>query len=190
MRRLAKVISVVLNPFLEIPMVMIGLLTLSWLQGYPWQFLALILTVTVVIPGSYFLISWYKRERTDWDIHTREMRLPLFVVVTVSQAIGVIAAYLTNRHPLAEILLGLWLVAALFAIITFYWKISVHTGVNATIVVLFSLFIEPWWGLLVIVGLVGWARVVDHDHTPWQVTVGGLLPVTLLPFVYRLWGVW
>jgi hypothetical protein len=189
MRWWAKVISAVFNPAVEIPAIMLLLLVLTLNGGYRVVFLLLLLGLNVIIPGSFFLISWFKRQRRDWDMHRKEMRLPLFTLVTVTNGLGVVVAYAANRHPLAELLLGLWLVTVIFALITMYWKVSLHTGVNAILVYLFTLLVEPWLWLWMVVGAVGWARVVDKDHTPAQVCVGALIPPVVLSVVYRLWGI-
>lgn len=60
--------------------------------------------------------------------------------------------------------------------ITLVWKISVHVGVVAGIIAVFTLLFG-WQALVLapLVALVAWARVALGDHTPAQTVAGGLL---------------
>jgi membrane-associated phospholipid phosphatase len=70
-----------------------------------------------------------------------------------------------------------WLVTTVYMLTTLKWKVSVHTGVLATLASL-GLLLGGWaysWLWLLVV-IVAWARVIRRDHTWSQVMVGGLLP--------------
>jgi uncharacterized membrane protein YidH (DUF202 family) len=189
MRWWAKAISAVFNPAVEIPAITILLLALAPIGKNQFDFILLLIGINVVIPGSYFVMSWFKRKRRDFDMHRREMRLPLFRLVIVSHGMGIVLAYVVGQPYLAKLLLSLWLVNVIFSLITLYWKVSWHTCVNAMLVYLFVVLVQPWQWLWLVVVAVGWARVVNKDHTPAQVTVGALIPPLVLSMVYRLWGV-
>jgi membrane-associated phospholipid phosphatase len=79
-------------------------------------------------------------------------------------------------------LLAFWVLAAVFTLITFVWKISLHAGVlSAAATFAIYVFGSSWmwmWGLLL---PVSWARVVMKKHTLAQVVAGIVLaPVLLL----------
>jgi membrane-associated phospholipid phosphatase len=173
-----------------IPIILMGTVSLAYLNGYRWRFFALIFFLDAVIPGLYVLWRFVKHKGKDWDIHNRKERLPLFGLVVVCHGMGVLVAYLLSRHPLAELLLGLWGLALIYALITVVYKISVHAGVNATLAAMVFLFVDHtlWW-IWLLPPLVAWARVRDKQHGWAQVVIGTALAPVWLFGVYRLLGV-
>jgi membrane-associated phospholipid phosphatase len=58
-------------------------------------------------------------------------------------------------------------------VITFYWKISLHTSWITTIVITFNVLLGPWMLLLLpLIPIIGWARVRVKRHTTPQVIMG------------------
>lgn len=190
MKMLAKVLSKVFDPVVVIPVILMGTVSMAYLNGYRWRFFLLIFLLDAVVPGIYVLIRLIKKQGKDWDIHKREERIPLFMLTIGSHGLGVLTAFLIGRHPLAEMLLGLWLLAVVYAGITFFWKISVHAGVNATLATMVTLFVDARLGWVWLVPLiVGWARVMDNQHDWAQVVVGMVLAPVILVTCYGLWGI-
>src|SRR3989344_395465 len=188
--RLAKLISRVFEPIIEIPLLITISTMVAYLNGYRWRFLAFLLVVDAVIPRLYFLYLLRSKRAQDWDITVREQRLPLFWLSVATHFMGVILAFWLNRQPLANILLSFWFLAVIFTIITQVYKISLHTGVNTTLVI-FSLYLfgsRVWW-LLALPVIVSWARIVYRKHTLAQVVFGGLVPAIILPLSFYLLGV-
>ena len=190
-RKLAKLISRLLEPVLEIPLILVVATTTAFLNGYRWRFLALLLFVDAILPGLYFLYLLKTKRAKDWDITKRSERLPLFRFTLAAHLAGVLVAFLIGREPLAQILLSFWLLALIFTAITHYWKISLHSGVNSTLAV-FGILIFGWsraWWLLSLPVIVSWARISFKKHNLLQVTAGTLLPLVLLPFFFWAFGV-
>lgn len=87
------------------------------------------------------------------------------------------------------------LVAAMLAgatvtlLITLFWKISMHAGVAAGTLVSLVVVLGPWvWLAAPLVGLIGWARLALHVHTPAQVVAGtivggGVAAAVMLPLL-------
>ena len=173
MRTLAKIISRIFDPVILIPLILVVVVWFAYVNGYRWQFVALIFVIDAVCPGVAFLVQQSKSGFKDWDIHDRKARIPLFIATLFFHGLGVVVAFGLGQILVAQILLGLWMLAIVYAIVTVYWKVSVHAGVNATIATLLLLFggWQFWWVWLIVV-LVAWSRVVDKDHTVQQVLVG------------------
>lgn len=190
MKVVAKVISRIFDPVLEVPLMLLAVVSLAYLNGYRYKLFLALFVFDALIPAMMVIYLFIKNRGQDWDIHDRIQRLPLFTAIVFGHGLGVLATYWLNRHPLAEILLALWLLAVIYALIMPWWKISVHTGVNATLVMLILQFVSiKYWWLLLIVPLVAWARVVHRDHDLLQVSVGGAIPMILLPVLFSWWGV-
>lgn len=59
--------------------------------------------------------------------------------------------------------------------LTAWRKVSMHTGVVASAVVLLVLLFGPWWLLAApLVPLVAWSRVRLGNHTPFETVVGAI----------------
>ena len=186
----AKVVSRIFDPIIEVPVILMGVASMAYLNGYRWRFLTLLFFLDAVIPGMVFFYLWGKKNFKDFDFHDKKDRLPLFLTTVLAHGVGVMVAYLIDRHPLAEILLVLWLLAVIFTLVTLVWKISIHAGVNTTLAMLIVLLLDMkyWWVFLVPL-LVSYARIVDKDHSIWQVVVGMLVPVAVISLLFQVFGV-
>ena len=190
LKLIAKVISRLFDPVIIIPLILTGTVGMAYLNGYRWKFFLFIFFLDAVVPGLFVFWRYLKNKGKDWDIHKREERIPLFMLTVVSHGLGVIVAYLLGRHPLAEILLGLWLLAVVYTGITMFWKISVHAGVNSTLAVMITLFVDKdLFFIWIIPMIVAWARVEDKHHTWPQVLMGLLVAPMVLYGSYYLWGI-
>lgn len=202
--KIAKIISRVLEPVIEIPILLILATGTAYLNGYRWKFLFLLLFLDAVMPGLYFAYQLKTGKVKDWDISRREERLPLFRFMVAMHLVGVLVGFVIGREPLAQILLAFWMLALLFMVFTHIWKISIHAGVNSTLAVFgiwalggwgigdggwwWSFSTRAWWLLLLPV-VVSWARVVYKKHDIYQVMAGTLLPAIVLPVCFWVLGV-
>lgn len=187
----AEFISRVFDPIAIIPLTMVTAVWWALMNGERWRFLTLLILWDAMLPGLV-LFWWIKKGNvlSGWDLRERKERLPLFLFVVVAHLGGVVGAWYLNKHPLAEYLFCFWLLAAIFALVTTKWKISVHTGVMSTM----STFLVLTQGrqfvwLFALVLLVVWARVVGRYHRLSQAIVGGVVPTIVLPVVFRILGV-
>lgn len=188
--KIAKILSRVFEPIIEIPLILTAVTMTAYANGYRWRFLALILFLDAVIPGLYFFYLLKSGKAKDWDITKRVERLPLFRLAVVTHFIGVVVGFLIGREPLAQILLALWLLAVVFSVITQFWKVSLHAGVNSALAVL-AIMLYGWqlWWLLLLPVVVSWARIEYKKHSLSQVVVGTLIPMILLPLLFQLFGI-
>lgn len=191
MERVGQIISRLLEPIVEIPVLLVAATMTAYLNGYRWRFLAMLLFLDAVLPGLYFLYLVFVKKTADFDMTDRRVRMPLYKLVTATHLAGVLVAFLIDREPLAQILLSFWLIALIFMFVTKHWKISVHAGVNSVLAT-FGIWILGWervWWLVFLPLVVSWARVMYKRHTIGQVIVGMLVPALLLPFFFWVLGV-
>ena len=121
------------------------------------------------------------------DISDRRQRSLPLIVAAIGLFVGFLALSFAQAPGLMQGLMWCYATETLFvAIISFWWKISIHTASMACSLValtaqfgmvsLHAVFVLPFYLLLL---LVGKARVVLGKHTIAQVTAGAVLGITL-----------
>lgn len=175
-RKLAAIISDLFDPRWEIPLLLTLAVIEAYRNGMEGVFLGMLLLVDVGLPAWFYWHLHKKHEISDWDITKRAERIPLYIFTVICHLGGVGLALVAGEMELFKTLLVFWLLAVMFALITKFWKVSVHAGVNAalaTYLVTVEGGVWVWtYGLVV---LVGWARVVLKKHQIAQAIIGGLL---------------
>ncbi len=115
-----------------------------------------------------------------WDGHhvrNREGRLVPLALCLVSTAVG-LAILLFGHAPRDVVALDVAMLVTLFvcAIVTRWWKISLHCAVAGGAVATLTLLYGPLSLVLVaIVAVIAWSRVEVRDHTVAQVIAGALI---------------
>lgn len=176
--RLARIITEIFAPS---PLAAVVLIIVAWRyspttgDALKWAILGILFAP--VTPLLYLLRQMRHGKVSDHHVRQREQRAG---IILFTLACGSIALVVLLRLGAPSQVIGLvcsgaaGLIVAL--VITRYWKISIHTGVAAGIVVVFiQLF---GWGTLLLaplVALIGWARVTVGDHTPAQVVTGAMV---------------
>jgi len=175
-------ISAVLSPYVAAA-IFITVVVYSYAQDLN-QFLPWMITFflfAIIVPGFYIL--WQLETKNIQDIHMAklsERKIP-FLIAAVSSVVGAIVLYYLGAAKPVFVISVVYAINTVFiAIITQFWKISVHTGMYASIATI-SLIVfgtNFWWLYLLLVPL-SWARVFRRRHTIWQ-TVAGATMVTIL----------
>jgi hypothetical protein len=175
--RIARIVSEVLAPAVLVAAL---LLIVGWHAGEApgvsrWWGLPGAL-FAAVIPLGYVLHGVRTGRLTNHHIPERaDRRIPL-IFGTASLAAGLVLLVVLGapREVLALLAAG-GVGLAVFALVTHWWKMSIHAGVAAGTVAALTAVYGPVALLgvpLVILG--GWARVRLTAHTPAQVVVGAL----------------
>lgn len=180
-RKIAETISTVTQPpIITIPLFLIICMVLSFENGTfslsKFLTLELIsLVFTSLLPMAIILL-WAKRINTDRDISNREDRFVPLVIGIVSYFIGVLVSLILNADNFLTLLLLCYAVnTGVVLLITFKWKISVHTtGISGPIAALI-LLLGPIGAVFgVIYPIVIWSRVLLKKHTLAQAICGGV----------------
>ena len=180
-RKIAETISTVTQPpIITIPLFLIICMVLSFENGTfslsKFLTLELIsLVFTSLLPMAIILL-WAKRINTDRDISNREDRFVPLVVGIVSYFIGVLVSLILNADNFLTLLLLCYAVnTGVVLLITFKWKISVHTtGISGPIAALILLLGSVGAVFGVIYPIVIWSRVLLKKHTLAQAICGGV----------------
>ena len=180
-RKIAETISTITQPpIITIPLFLIICMVLSFENGTfslsKFLTLELIsLVFTSLLPMAIILL-WAKRINTDRDISNREDRFVPLVVGIVSYFIGVLVSLILNADNFLTLLLLCYAVnTGVVLLITFKWKISVHTtGISGPIAALILLLGPVGAVFGVIYPIVIWSRVLLKKHTLAQAICGGV----------------
>ncbi len=145
--------------------------TLGW--GLFVSLTSSVLPMSGIVAGSR--LGW-------WDGHhvrNREGRLIPFALLIVLSSLG-LGVLLRAGAPHLMVALDVAMLTALLAIalITVWWKVSVHTAVGAGAVAILAVVYSGWLLVLwLLVVAIGWSRVRLGDHSTAQVVVGGLMGI-------------
>lgn len=182
-------ISAIFSPYI-MAVIFAVFLTYKYSQNMA-QFLPWVLTFLIfgtIIPGFYVL--WLMETEKIRDIHIsdpKERRIP-FLIAGISSIIGaVVLVFLGAAKPV--IVMGVIYAVNAFtvALITYYWKISIHMVMLAAVVtVAVIIFGGTWAWLYLFLIPLAWSRVHRKRHTILQATAGALLAFVLTTAVF--WG--
>ena len=158
-KNIATVISRIFDPFVMLAVVFVVLV--SQTPVFVSAFVSM-----VILPFVLFLIAWKTKFVTSWDMSDRRERPKILWFLVAIEIICVFVFQLPSIIPILVAIIG-------FAIITQFWKISGHAmGAALATGIIIVTYGWCWWPVLLIVPLVGWARVVRGDHTIAQVIAG------------------
>ena len=154
--------------------------------GVGWGLLAALFTA--VLPALFISRGVRHGRWNDRNVGARRPRLLVLAFITASVAAGLILLLVLGAPPLLTGYLAFMLASvAVLAGITTVWKISIHCAVAAGSAMILALtYGPPVLGGYLLVGLLGWARVVVKDHSVAQVVAGSLLGAAAAAIAYAL----
>ena len=179
--KIAKTISTITNPpIVCIPLFMIICLVLSFENGLfnfnKFIVLELISLVFASILPMAIIVYWAKKLNTDGDILNRQDRFVPLVVGIISYFIGfIVSLVLGVDNFLTALLLCYSINTGVVLLITFKWKISIHTtGLSGPVGALI-LLLGPIGAVFgIIYPMLIWSRVILNKHTLAQAITGGV----------------
>lgn len=188
---IAEVISIVASPPLVGTVFFIFLLfknSPDLSQGLRW--LVGISPFLIFIPVLYLVISYRLGWVSDLDLSDRNERpLPLTVFIVGVGIAAFILYILKVPMDLYVYVLSGFIMLVVMTIITFFWKISLHTAtlssIFTAIVVLGGFKFLPFFLILI---PVSWARVLLRKHSLNQVIAGLLVSTLCTISVFYLFG--
>ena len=151
---------------------------------------------TLIVPLLILLLTMKLGAVSNFQIDIRRQRTAPYLLTLVSYGICLYMFY-EIRVPFLLLLLSWGVIVSLLAliIINFWWKISAHAtsagGFLAAVLLWNGLFHINSTGfvisIILLCGLIGFARLYLRAHTPMQVFAGfllGLFCVGLLPYLF------
>ncbi|MGQ9730053.1 MAG: hypothetical protein ACUVX8_02150 [Candidatus Zipacnadales bacterium] len=189
----AFVISALTSPFL-VCAVAAGALAMRLAPAWGATLLWGIFTSLFAGVLPFLLVSWLCHCGQVADLHVANRRqrwIPLGASV-LSGLFGLLALWLFGAPPKLYALTVAYVAnAAVFTLISFVWKASVHAGVYAGAFTACALVVGPsWWTGLAGIPLVVWARARRGRHTICQGVVGAVVALVTTVIAYRLTVIW
>jgi len=188
---LAFAISALFSPYITAA-VFIIIVTYAYAQNLsqflPWM--VTFLAFAVIIPGIYTL--WLMEVGKIADIHIsglKERKIP-FLVAGILAVIGAIILIILDAAKPVIVMGVTYAVNALaVALVTQFWKISIHTALFSAVVTIAVVIFGPsyWWLYLILIPL-AWSRIHRHRHTILQVVAGALLAFVLTTATFFIFG--
>jgi len=188
---LAFFVSAILSPYITAT-VFITVIVYRYSETFA-QFLPWILTFflfAILLPGIYVLWLFETRQIKNVHINNIKDRKTPFLLLAFSSAVGAVLLWLLGAaRPVVVIGVVYAVNATVIAMITQYWKISVHTAMFSSIatitIILFG--IQFWWLYLFLIPLT-WARITRKRHTIWQAVSGSILAFFFTALVFWVFG--
>ncbi|SFC58983.1 hypothetical protein [Streptomyces aidingensis] len=156
------------------------LLAIGWhstqsLTGVGWGLLAALFCGG--IPFAVILLGVRLGKWTDKHVRIRQQRAVPLTAAMASVLAGLFLLRLLDApREVFALVVAMLAGLVLTLLVTYWWKVSVHTAVAAgTVVVLIVAYGPALAALAPVLAAVGWSRVALHDHTPAQVLGGAAL---------------
>jgi membrane-associated phospholipid phosphatase len=132
-------------------------------------------------PLLYILIGVRLGKFTDLDVSVRSQRTSPLLFSGISSLIGyLVLVTIHGPKHLESVLLISVINSTLLLLISFWWKMSMHSMSLASVITMLSML----YGYLMLpafllVILVSWSRVVLRRHTLAQVIIGSFMGIAL-----------
>lgn len=190
-KRLAKLTSNILNPFL-VSLVIVVLLaaesTSRVFDALKWSLISLAFSMLPVFVVIVYLVHNEKLEGIS--ISVRRQRDKIYLLASACAIVGcVVLSYLGAPLVLVASFVAGLSALVIFMCINLWWKISVHTAfVSAFVIILIVLYGLVGIAAAVLLPLITWSRIELEHHSPAQVAAGALLAALIVVVVFHLFG--
>ncbi|MEN3202985.1 MAG: hypothetical protein ABDK87_04565 [Atribacterota bacterium] len=176
-KKLAETLSLLLQPQV-VAMFLYALVSFTFSRGVRAVVFFLLSVLLVSVLPTVFVLSLAKKGHvSDPDLPRREERfVPYLGIVGMYGALFVLLFILSAPRELLAITLCYIVVTFVGAVISLFWKISLHLAGVAGPVTALVLLVHPAFSVLfgLLVPL-GWARVFLGKHNLLQVVSGSLM---------------
>lgn len=172
-RKVATIISRIFDPFITLGVLFV-------LAFYTTPIFIPAFLLMIVLPFFLFLIALKTNVVSNWDVSDRSERPKILWSLVIIEIVSSLLLRTTIAIPILAVLFG-------FAVITQFWKMSGHV-VSAALTTGFIIarFGIVWWPVLLVVPVIGWARIVTKNHTTAQVIAGAIYSFILVFLFYEI----
>lgn len=173
-QKAAEWLSIILGPHLWLPLIFFAFL---FKTGLTYNQILILLPASFIfqifIPLGYIFIALKLKKIDTWDLKKRQERYFFFAVYLSSLAILLILTLIFGSKLLVELNLMALVLLLIITVITFFWKISMHTSLATTGAILLNFLFN--WQLLflyLLIPVVAWSRYKLKRHTLAQLIAG------------------
>ncbi len=177
MLKLARIISNTLNPLVIFVLIITALIYYSTgnpVRSIKWFIAAAIFSIAV---SGAILFAVKKRKLSNFDVSRKKDRPMVFLGAAIISMVLIVLGVILKVEKNVLIFFGTGLLSiGLYALVTRKIKASIHLGVFVLFISIITFLINLWFGFLyLLVPVLAWARVKEHEHTPSEVIVGSAI---------------
>lgn len=189
MNKTAKIISYIFDgSVISIPIFLTICLIVveNKIEAVSWAFICLLFGT--IVPYLYIVLLYRRKEIDDMHIPRKEDRIKPMIVSSISYVACLFVLYILNGPLFLKSIFAVSAVSAvIFTVITYFWKISLHTSWITFVVITFNILFGRWMLLMIpLIPVIGWARVRIKKHTVNQVVFGvGVTTLTSFLIYYN-----
>lgn len=179
MLKLAQIISGVFNPLVLVVFIAAGIVYLETNSIIYSTKLFLIFAAFSVLFALFIIVSIRKGVFSNFDVSTKKQRPLLFFAATIAVICGMFFVHFAKvSNSLMVGLLIALLGVGTYQLVLPKIKASVHMGI-LTVFISFFIFLIGYWALplVLLLPVVGWARVKEKEHTVPEVLAGLLIGI-------------
>lgn len=183
--KLAKVISIIFEPFVLFPVIAFLAALRSGMLGAPLLNFSLVIVFGFLLPPT--ILRWWAvktKKITNWDISDRRERVQTFIILFFFLVVDYVLLLFFGNAQLVKLMQFYLFSFVFFYAITLFWKISGHliyTVINFGI--LYQWYPQTLWLFFLVPPILAWSRVVLKRHTIAQ-AIGGII---FGGFMYEIW---
>lgn len=138
-------------------------------------FYLFLLVLLTFVPAALYLFVHFKGNVIEMlDLIHREARLIPYILMIIGAIIAVtVLVQIEAPRPLFIMTLVLLANEIVLGTVNFWTKVSIHTATATFTAITLGYLLDPaWYGLIVLVPFIGWARVYGQRHSLNQVIAG------------------
>lgn len=150
-----------------------------------------ILVLNGLVPTVVYFFFTSKGYRFDDSLENKEVhkeRIIIFLVLLAITGFELFFMLISNQlyQPLYAVLVGGMVSITIATIISYFWKVSLHSSlITFFVAMVILLFGYTYWPVISLIPLVWWARLSLNKHTIWQLVVGAALSFLIIFLVFN-----
>jgi len=179
--QIAKLLSVVLGPPWLVVLVVASVYKSNLKPSQINLLLPALLIFEFIIPLLFLYLLIKKKHYSAWDLPIKEERRLILLIFLICSLVSLLVTKIYGNQFLTDLILIFLLLSFAGAVITYYWKISLHMLIN-TVGALYLNFLFDWKlpYIYVVIPAIFWARYYLKRHTLPQLAGGFLFSVVFV----------
>ncbi len=185
---LARIISNIFNPiilFLAFPYILVERATRNFQVALEWEIISVFFLGIVTL---YMVYEVHRGVFSDLDVSRKKDRPRLFLFLSIITLLYMLVLFVLKApFILLAVTFGIIIGIFISSIVTIWVKASMHEATSTALFTALGIAFSGWYFLLLLlIPVLGWARVKTKRHTILEVCVGVMIGLLLAIFVYYL----
>jgi len=190
MKTIAKIISRISGPFVGLPLWLVFVVVFANVSITEMlREFVILAAIAFIVPAAFLVFAFKKHAIDDIELSKREQRPVFFFLLSALNFVAFGFAFLLKfPEEVIGYLYAISLLLLVYAVITLFWKISLHMLSVVVWTVVLGYIFGPWWFLAGVAAIpVAWSRICLKLHTVAQIIVSFFLAVIVLIIAFALY---